>query len=116
MKKFLLSLVAALSIAGCGASQFARTNTGSRVVVVNQSTADICHLYIAPQGTSAWSADLLDVQRRSSDLIHSGERAAVNVPVGTWDIHAQHCENEHGFTVAGINVQHGSVIEMKPGR
>jgi hypothetical protein len=70
------------------ATQAAPIPVPSTITVVNNSTTDVCFLFISPSTSPDWGNDLLGV-----NLLLSGQQITFNFPADQYDFKAEDCGN-----------------------
>lgn len=70
------------------------------VLVVNNSSYEICYLYISPSDSEAWGPDWMG----KDTTIPAGSTRTFQVPLGTYDLRADDCDQNTLDTQAGIAI------------
>lgn len=73
------------------------------LTISNDSSADICYVYISPTTSDTWGNDWLG----SSDIIPAGDMYTFYVDAGDWDLMVEDCNEEQLGTVSLITVVDG---------
>lgn len=71
------------------------------VLIVNQSSYEICYLYISPTDSQDWGPDWL-----GHNTIPSGSTHTLQVPLGTYDLRAEDCDHNP------LNIQNGISVKV----
>lgn len=74
---------------------------GASLTVVNDSSTDLCYLYISPSTSDTWGADWL-----GSSTIPAGGQQTFTLEAGTWDLLARDCsggtlDEQYGIELSG---------------
>lgn len=59
------------------------------LVIVNQSSAEVCYVYISPTDSDTWGEDWL-----GDDTIPPGHQRQFKLPAGEYDVKAEDCDGE----------------------
>lgn len=59
------------------------------LVIVNQSSAEVCYVYISPTDSDTWGEDWL-----GDDTIPPGRQRQFKLPAGEYDVKAEDCDGE----------------------
>lgn len=70
------------------------------VLVVNNSSHEVCHIYISPSDSETWGPDWMG---RGATL-PAGSTRTFQVPLGTYDLSANDCDNNPLTTQSGVNL------------
>lgn len=70
------------------------------VLIVNESSHEICYLYISPSDSEEWGPDWMG----KDVTIPAGSTRTLQVPLGTYDLRADDCDHNPLNTQSGINV------------
>ncbi len=71
------------------------------VLVVNESSHEICYLYISPSDSEEWGPDWMG----KDVTIPPGETRTFQIPLGTYDLRADDCDNN------ALDIQSGVPVE-----
>jgi hypothetical protein len=109
---WVVLMVLAISALACGSgtTETDGGGTGSSgsgtVTVVNNSSVEICFLYISPSGTEEWGADQLG----DTGVVSPGSSFDINnIPAGTYDLRADDCSNTELAREDGVELPAGQV-------
>jgi hypothetical protein len=58
------------------------------LTVVNNSSDDVCYVFVSPAGSSSWGTDWLG----ESTILGSGDEQAITVGAGQYDLQAADCD------------------------
>jgi len=70
------------------------------VLVVNNSSHEICYLYISPSDSETWGPDWMG----KDTTIPAGSTRTFQVPLGTYDLRADDCDDNTLDTQSGITI------------
>lgn len=76
------------------------TSTQATLTVINNSSYDLCFLYISTSSTD-WGPD----QLHPDQIIGPGERVGFTVPSGTWNLRGETCDREIYWEQMGVEIQ-----------
>lgn len=71
------------------------------VLVVNNSSHEICYLYISPADSDSWGPDWMG----ENITIPAGSTRTFQVPLGTYDLRADDCDHNALDTQSGIAIE-----------
>lgn len=74
------------------------------LTVQNQSSEDICFLYVSPSTNGSWGDDKL-----GSDTLNAGDSFVVSVPGGTYDLKAEFCSDTDPVEEYGVDLTSNQV-------
>lgn len=86
---------------GNGAFQWTVTGTYSATLtVINDSSTDLCYLYISPPTEEVWGPDQLELD----EIVLVGGSFTFTLPPGTWDVLGETCDEEY-WEEYGFNIE-----------
>lgn len=107
MKKYMvwmavvMLLVVTLGCLGSSGSS-GGTSSGSgnvTLTVQNQSSEDICFLYVSPTSDDTWGDD-----RLGSEILNAGDSFDVSIPKGDYDLRAEFCGSTDPVEEYGVSI------------
>jgi hypothetical protein len=96
-------LVAALAptLGGCPPAPVGPESDGNvSLIVVNNSTEEVAYLYVSPQQSDNWGADVLGTE----NTIEPGQSFTLRVPPGTYDLMVENFDHEEVGRNMGVTI------------
>ena len=106
-------LVAALApaVAGCPPAPVEPESDGNvALIVVNNSTEEVAYLYVSPQQSDSWGADVLGTEQ----TIEPGQSFTVRVPPGVYDLMVENFDHEEVGRNMGVTIVEDSQWILYP--
>lgn len=72
---------------------------GVVLTLTNDSSIDVCYVYISPSDSTSWGDDWL-----GTDIVHAGTGYAFRLTPGTYDLLSQDCEGNELATEFGVDI------------